>query len=167
MTATIVALLGMSQGLALGGGSSQLQLRWSELDSVITDRKVTMVLPGGTQIEGKVLRVVADGLWLDVVKTSDRATQPKGVHLIPRQSVSVLRCTEYRRISRLIGTLALPAAVAAGMLAAGTTDCYEGPCIVLFPVLGVSTAAGGAIGGYHIGKRVDRKVTGIRVVREP
>ncbi len=167
MAATIVALLGMSQGLALGGGPTSFELRWSELDSVIADRRVALVLPGGTHIEGKVLRVVANGLWLDVVKTSDRATQPKGVHLIPRQSVSVLRSTEYRRIGRLIGTLALPAAVAAGMLAAGTTDCYEGPCIVLFPVLGVTTAAGGAVGGYYIGKRFDKKVTEIRVVREP
>lgn len=166
MTATVAALLWMSQGLALGGGPSPLQLRWSELDSVITGRKVAMVLPGGTHIEGKVLRVEPESLWLDISKTSDRVAQPKGERRIPRQSVSVLRYTEYRKIRRLIGTLALPAAVAAGMLAGGARDCYEGPCIILFPAIGIGSAAGGAVGGYYIGKRADRRVTDIRIVRE-
>jgi hypothetical protein len=166
MTAMMAALLWISQGLALGGEPRQLQLKWSALDPAIAGRKVALVLPGGTHIEGKVLRAEPEGLRLKIAKTSNRKAQPKGERLIPRQSVSVLRYTEYRGIGRLIGTLALPAAVAAGILAGGAGVCYEGPCVILFPALAIGGAGGSAIGGYYIGKRVDKRVTEIRIARE-
>jgi len=164
MTATIAALFWMSQGLALGGEPRQLQMKWSELDSIIAGRKVALVLPSGTHIRGKVLKVEPEGLRLNIAKTSDRKAQPKGEHLIPRQSVSVLRYTEYRKIGRLIGTLALPAAVAAGALAA-TPSYLEGGAIAVAAGAGTGCVVGAVIGGYYIGKRVDKKVTEIRVAR--
>ena len=165
MTATIAALLWISQGVARGGEPGQLQMKWSELDSVIAGRKVALVLPSGTHIQGKVLRVEPEGLRLNIAKTSDRKAQPKGEHLIPRQSVSVLRYTEYRKIGRLVGTLGLPAAVAVGALAA-TPSYLEGGAIAAAAAARTGCVVGAAIGGYYIGKRVDKNITEIRVARE-
>src|ERR1019366_9049885 len=99
-TNLVVAVMVLSQSLVWGGEPRQLQLKWSELGPRIEDRKVALVLPGGTYVEGKVQRVVPDGMWLRVSKTSDRQVQPKGSHLIPRPSVSMLRVTEYRKLAR-------------------------------------------------------------------
>lgn len=159
----ITTLLWMSQSLALGGELKPLQLTWSDLDSHVAHQKVGLVLPDGTHIEGKVVQVEPDGLRLDVRKTSDRKAHPKGKQLIPRQWVSVLRCTEYRRTGRLIGTIAAPAAVAAGMLA-GAPRYLEGPGLILIPAIGAGAVAGAAAGGYYVGKAVDKKVTEIRIV---
>ena len=78
----------------------------------------------------------------------------------------MLRYTEYRRIGRLIGTLALPAAVAAGLLVGGSSLCDEETCVIVIPALAVGGGAGSIVGGYYIGKRVDKRVTEIRIARE-
>jgi hypothetical protein len=155
----------MSQSLLWGGEPRQLQLKWSELGPRIEDKKVALVLPGGTYIEGKVQAVQPDGLRLRISKTSDRQAQPKGSHLIPRQSVSMLQVTEYRKLARLLVT-AGALAVAAGIVAANQPDLYEGPAIVIVPAVTAAGMAGVAVGGYYAGKRLDKRVTEIRVVAE-
>lgn len=108
------APLGLSGSVLWGGDARQMQLRWGELAPRIENRKVALVLPGGTHIEGKVEGVEPEGLRLRVAGTSDHKELPKG--------------------SQPLG------AVAGGI--------------------------GGAIGGYHAGKALDRRVTEIRIVRE-
>ena len=93
-----------------------------------------MALPGGVYIEGKVVEVEPSGLRLKISRTSDRAVQPKGEHLIPRQSVSVLHIAEYRKLGRLLGTLGA-AAAAAGIAAANYPDLYEGPVTIAVPAV--------------------------------
>jgi hypothetical protein len=161
----LVALLGMSQSLVWGGEPRQLQLQWSELGPRIEDKKVALVLPGGTYVEGKVQRVVPDGLWLRVSKTSDHKAQPKGSHLIPRPSVSMLQMTEYRKLARLLVTAGALAA-AAGIVAANHPDLYEGPAVVIVPAVTAAGMAGVAVGGYYAGKRLDKRVTEIHIVAE-
>jgi hypothetical protein len=158
-------LLGMSQSPLWGREPRQLQLQWSELGPRIEDKKVALVLPGGTYIEGKVQAVQPDGLRLRVSKTSDRKAQPKGSHLIPRPSVSTLRVTEYRKLARLLVT-AGALAIAAGIVAANHPDLYEGPAIVIVPAVTAGGMAGVAVGGYYAGKRLDKRVTEIRIVEE-
>lgn len=41
-------------------------------------------------------------------RLSDKRVQPKGLSTIPRQSVSVLRLTEYRKLGRLLVTTGGP-----------------------------------------------------------
>ena len=161
----LVVLLGMSQGLLWAGEPRQLRLKWSELGPRIEDRRVALVAPGGTYIEGKVQRVVPDGIWLRVSKTSDHKAQPKGSHLIPRPSVSTLQVTEYRWLGRLLVTAAAAGAVA-GLVAAANPDVSEGPGIVAVPVIAAAGIVGAAVGGYHAGKKLDKRVIEIRIVAQ-
>jgi hypothetical protein len=142
-----------------------LQLKWNELGPRIEDKKVALVLPGGTYIEGKVQRVEPAGLWLRVSKTSDHKAQPKGSHLIPRPSVSMLQVTEYRKLARLLITAGVVAA-AAGIVAANHPDLYEGPLVVIVPAVTATGMAGVAVAGYYAGKRLDKRVFEIRIVAE-
>jgi hypothetical protein len=155
----------MSRSLLWGGEPRQLQLKWNELGPRVEGRKIALVLPGGTYIEGKVQAVEHDGLRLRVSKTSDHKAQPRGSHLIPRQSVSTLRVTEYRKIGRLLVTIGAIAA-AAGIAAASYPDLYEGPLIIIVPAVTAGGIAGAAVGGYYAGKRLDKRVTEIRIVGE-
>ena len=158
-------LLGMSQSPLWAGEPRQLQLKWSELGPRIEDRKVALVLSGGTYIEGKVQRVVPDGLWLRISKTSNHQAQPKGSHLIPRPSVSMLQVTEYRTLGRALVTAGAVAAVA-GLVAASNPDVSEGPGIIAIPVIASARIIGAAVAGYHAGKKLDKRVVEIRIVAE-
>jgi len=161
----LVVLLGMSQGLLWAGEPRQLQLKWSDLGPRIEDRKVALVVTGGTYFEGKVQRVVPDGMWLRVSKTSDHKAQPKGSHLIPRPSVSMLQVTEYRKLARLLVTAGAVAAVA-GIVAASYPEPFEGAMYVVVPAVAAGGIAGAAVAGYYAGKRLDKRVTEIRIVGE-
>ena len=161
----MVAVMVLSQSLLWAGEPRQLQLKWSELGPRIEDRKVALVLSGGPYIEGKVQRVVPAGMWLRVSKTSDHQAQPKGSHLIPRSSVTMLQVTEYRKLGRLLVTAGAIAAVA-GIVAASNPDVSEGPGIVAIPVIASAGIIGAALAGYHAGKRLDKRVVEIRIVAE-
>ena len=150
-------------GAGAARAAAQLQLPWSELGAHVAKGKVALVLPDGTHIEGKVFSVEPEGLRLDVTKTSDRKLHPKGPRLIPRQSVSFLRVIEYRHVARVV--CALGAVAAAGLItAAGSRDLYEGSVLIIVPAVGAAGAAGLGVAGYYAGKRLDRKVTEIRIV---
>jgi hypothetical protein len=157
------ALLCISQGFMWGAGAEQL--KWGELGPRVGHKKVSMELPGGVYIEGKVMEIEPNGLRLKISKTSDRAVQPKGEHLIPRQSVSVLHITEYHKLGRLLGTLGA-AAAAAGIAAASYPDLYEGPAVIAVPAVVAAGTAGAAVGGYYIGKKIDRWEVEIRIVKD-
>ena len=150
--------------LPLWGEPQQVRMKWEDLGARLPKHKVALVLPDGTHVQGKVLEVEAGGLRLNVSKTSNRAVQPKGRHLIPRQSVSVLRVTEYRKLGRLLVTTGALAA-AAGIVAGNYPDIYEGPALIAVPAVVAGGMTGIAIGGYYAGKAVDKKVTEILVER--
>lgn len=154
-------------GWARGGApSKQAQLKWEELDARIANKKVAFVLPDGTHVAGKVIGVQPDGLRMKVSKSSNRQVQPKGRQLIPRQSISVLQVTDYRKLGRLLGTTGAIAA-AAGIVAAQNIDLYEGPAIIIVPAIAAAGTVGAGIGGYYVGKAFDKRVTEIRVMPEP
>ena len=149
---------------AAWAGQGQESLKWSELGPRITGKKVALVLPDGTNVQGKVRGVDPAGLRLDISKTSDKRLQPKGVHTIPRQSVSVLRVTEYRKMGRLLFTLGA-LATAGAFVAHGASDSglTEGPLVVIVPAVGAAGTAGIGVGAYYFGKAVDKRVTDIRI----
>ncbi len=150
---TIFALMfcAVSGWARSGAPPQQAQLKWEELDARIRHKKVALVLPDGTHVEGKVIGVQPDGLLI------------KGRPLIPRQSVSVLRATDYRKIGRLLGTTGAIAATA-GILAAQNIGLSEGVGVIVVPVVAAAGTAGAGIGGYYVGKAFDKRVTEIRVM---
>ena len=169
MTLRLLAAAGF---LLLGGESllrceepRRLQLPWNELGPRITGHKVALVLPNGTHIEGKVRDVEPNALHLKVSKTSDRELLPKGERLIPRQSVSLMRVTEYRKLGRLLVTSGA-LAVAAGIVATNYPDLYEGATVAIVPAVTAGGLVGVGLGGYYAGKRLDRTVTEIQVLPE-
>ena len=166
MTRQSLAALGalLWASAAWAGQPGQASLRWSELGPRITGKKVELVLPNGTNVKGKVRGVDPAGLWLDISKTSDKRVQPKGVHTIPRQSISVLRVTEYRKLGRLLFT-AGAVATAGAFVALGARDSglTEGPLVVIVPAVGAVGTAGLGVGGYYFGKAVDKRVIDIRI----
>ena len=115
--------------------------------------------------EGKVIGVQPDGLQMKVSKSSDRHVQPKGRQLIPRQSISVLQVTDYRKLGRLLGTTGAMAATA-GIVAAQNIGVSEGPGIIVIPAMAAAGTVGAGIGGYYVGKAFDKRVTEIRVIPE-
>ncbi len=96
---------------------------------------IRMVLPDGTQIEGRLVSFRPEAVDLSVYKTSNKQAHPKGLITIPRKNVSVVEIRAKRRKGRLIGTL-VPIGLGAAMLAGGLTQSDEG---ILYTML----AAGG------------------------
>jgi hypothetical protein len=165
LVAALAASLCIGHGTLWAAGPRRVALKWSELAPRITDRKIALVLPDGTHVEGKVRNVVTSGLELRVSKTSDRKVIRKGEQLIPRGSVSVLRVTEYRKLGRiLLATGAL--AATAGIVAAKYPDVYEGPALIAVPAVVAGGMVGVAAGSYYAGKRIDKRVTEIRIARD-
>ena len=166
MTRQFLAAFGalLWAGAAWAGQAEQASLKWSELGPRVTGKKVALVLPDGTSVQGKVRGVDPAGLRLDISKTSDKRAQPKGVHTIPRQSVSVLRVTEYRKIGRLLFTAgALATASVITARAAQDANLSEGPLVAIIPTVGAAGVAGIGVGGYYFGKALDKRVTDIRI----
>ena len=162
----IGTLVWMAHGLLCTAQSQPVSLTWGELGPRITGHKIALVLPEGTHVEGKVRSVEPEGVHLRVSKTSDRAVMPKGERVIPRQSVSLLRVTQYRKLGRLLVTTGA-VAVASVVVATNYPDLYEGPALVAVPAVTAAGIAGIAIGGYYAGKRLDRTETDIRIVPDP
>lgn len=159
-------LLLIGESLLWCGEPRRLQLPWSELGPRVTGHKIALVLPNGTHVEGKVRSVEPDSLRLRVSKTSDRELLPKGERLIPRQSVSLLRVTEYRKLGRLLvtgGALAVTGAI----VAATYPDIYGGAALVAVPAVTAGGLVGVGFGGYYAGKRLDKTVTEIQILPDP
>lgn len=147
---------------AVPASASQLELKWNELGPVIAGHEVKLVLPGGAEIEGEAIAVREDTLLLNVKKTSDRKSYPKGQNAIPRASVTTLQFeTSHGSGGRTIGVIAgaLGGLILGGDLVAHTAHS-EAAAIPSF--LAIST--GSAIAGYYAGKTRDRHVTTVRIV---
>jgi hypothetical protein len=151
--------------MAAAADPASVTVHWTELSTYVDGRKVALVLPGGAAVEGKARGVDAAGLHLRVTKTSDRNALRKGEQEIPRESVSVLRVTRYRKLGRILCTAGGIAAVGLAM-AAQNIDTSEGSVVVLVPAVTAAGMAGAGVGGYFIGKRIDRQVTEVRIVPE-
>jgi hypothetical protein len=146
-----------------GAPPQQARLKWGELGPAVAGKNVAFILPDGTHVRGKAIAVEPDGLRMKVTHTSNRQSQPKGRHVVPRQAISLLQVTDYRKLGRLLGTAGAVAA-AAGIVAAHDIDIYEGPLVVIVPVVAVAGTAGAGVGGYYLGKAFDKRVAEIRIV---
>jgi len=148
---------------AWAGPADPITLKWNELAPRVLEKTVSLILPSGVAIEGKVRAVEPDRLVLDVGKTSDRRTLAKGLQFIPRSMVAILQLVEHRRAGRIVGTAGMLAAGAAITLAATNSGYSEGILVVAAPAAGAVGTLGLGIGGYYFGKAIDKRVTIIRI----
>jgi len=149
---------------AVPASASQLEMKWKELGSMIIGRQVKLVLPGGAEIQGEAIALREDTLLLNVKKTSDRKSYPRGQNAIPRASVTTLQFETVRGPGgKTIGVIvgALGGLILGGDLVAHTAHS-EAAAISSF--LGIST--GSAIAGYYAGKASDRRVTTVKILPE-
>ena len=155
----------LTPGLSVAG-SNELPLRWSELEPALARGKIRALLPNGSRIEGKVIAVQPEAMRIEITKTSDRSLQPGGPALIPRSSISVVEVVRYGARWRAVGAAIGPALVIAA--GAGVAGSGAGTVNDIGKYIGYGAAAviGTGVGGYYLGKRADRRVTTIRIVRE-
>jgi len=157
----LVAFALVAQSTAMAA-PKPVELRWSELSSAIQGRTIQLTLPEGVTVGGEVTVVREDSLVLNVHKTSDSKTYPKGSATIPRESVTVLSVKEtHGRWGRKMGTsLGTLTGVLAGGYVAAKSASSAGSGLAIF---GVITGAG-SLGGYYLGKSADTRDTLIRIV---
>jgi hypothetical protein len=156
-----VLLMCAGQALVLAE-SRPMELKWGELSPIIGGQRVQLVLPEGTAIKGEAIAVREEALVMDVRGTSNAKAYPKGSATIPRAAVTLIQ-VERRRGSwgRKLGTVmgVLSGLVLGGYVAAVTADS-AGAGIATF--LGIASA--GTVGGYYVGRQLDKNVTLIKVV---
>jgi len=140
----------------------QIELHWNDLEPFVAGGRIATVLPGGAVLQGRAVTVNENALVMDVSKSSDKKTYPKGRTAIPRDQITTLRLRETKgTIGRIALTLAgIFGTSAAGAVAIGDRD-PDGFAAV---VLGAMVAGG--VGGYYLGRKIDRKTTVIKVLHE-
>ncbi len=150
---------------AVPASANQLELKWNELGPVIAGHQVKLVLlSGGAQIQGEAIAVRENTLVLNVKKTSDRRSYPRGQNAIPRASVTTLQFETVRGSGgRAIGVIvgALGGLILGGDLVVHSAHS-EAAAICSF--FGIST--GSAIAGYYSGKKHDRQITMVKILPE-
>ena len=162
-TPVVLLLTSLLAGQSITFAASRpVELKWSELHSVIYGQSVELTLPGAVTIKGDVVAVRDDALVLDVKKTSDAKEFARGNAVIPRASVTLLklekRGSNWRTMGTVIGVLG---GVVVGGYIAVKAATSAGPGIAIF----LATASAAAIAGRVAGGAADRKTTMIRIVQ--
>lgn len=140
----------------------QSALRWTELSGVLVDKRIALTLADGTRLEGDALAVRADELVLDIRKTSNRQTYPKGQGSVPRSAISSVKLIRTDGAWKVAGG-ASGAALAVAFMILGVY--YESALLGYGGfILGLPL---GIIAGYHLGKAADRRAIEIRILPDP
>jgi hypothetical protein len=158
-----IVLLAASNCLAADEPGKELP--WAELGPAIAGKKIQLILPGGVEIQGNVLRVEPGALRLDVTRTSNKKAIRKGENSISRPAVSTIRISRYTKRWRLLLTPGLPGALVLAMTVALTHQRLTPDPREVVPI-GMAVTASSTIAGYYAGKYLDRREpTEIRIVR--
>ena len=160
--ATALILLLCACHMLVLAESRPLELKWGELSAIIVGHRVQLVLPDATAIKGEAIAVREEALVMDVKGTSNAKAYPKGSASIPRASVTLIQVERRRgswgrRLGTVVGVLS---GVVVGTYVAAVTADSAGAGIATF--LGIASA--GTVGGYYVGKELDRQVTRIKIV---
>jgi len=168
--AAILAVMIMVCTTTGKGQDREVPVKWGELAATVGDRGVSLAMPDGTIVEGRVVDVLDDSLSLRIKKSSDPRHKRDTTTSIPRASVRVLQMQEIRGSWRAIGTaIGVGGGAVAGWALAegvfhtsgegsGTWSEPEGPALIL----GIGAAAG--VAGYFAGRSADRRVTYLKIV---
>ena len=152
---SLLVVFGWSTPGAGAATDPERQTTWDGL-SVVVGQKVRVVMPDGTRIEGKAIALENDALAVDIGKTSNKETYPKGSFLVPRATLRaldlVVRSTKRWRIMSVSAGVIVGSAF--GIVAVdairhsppGATFVGFGGAAIAMPVL-----------GYFLGRAADRR----------
>lgn len=164
-TSVILAVVACTSGGTLAAAARTQRLTWSELGPATQGKgkKIMMVLPSGTRIQGEVVSVEPQALIVNVTKTSNRGEVDKGRTSVPRSSVSVFETRQCGAKWRTILTIGIPGALLAATAAAMNA---QSPAVNGQEAagVGVGIAGGGIVAGYFLGRQLDCRVTHTTVV---
>ena len=145
----------------LSAASKPLELKWTELASVIASHGVELDLSDGGKVSGEAISVREDTLVLDVRKSSGTKPYSKGSAEIPRGAIRLITLQRSRGTwGRTLGTTV---GVVAGLGIGGYTAAHTDSGGVAVAVL-VALTSGIAVGGYYAGRGLDRSTTRITIV---
>jgi len=141
-----------------------IELRWNELSGLAVGKNVELHLNDGTRLQGELLAVRPDALSIDVSKTSNKLTYPKGQREIPRASLSTFQMRSLKTARwRVVGTTAgvvggifTGAGVGVGIC---RSTCGGG---AVWGGIGVGVAV--AILGNRLGHEADIQTTIVKIV---
>lgn len=144
----------------IGGRAKEVRARWSELAGIASGKNIAIVLPSGAHLRGRVTDVENDKLVLDVTRTSDPASFPKGRVALPRTSVRSFTMTESRTRWKIIGTAI---GLGAGLAIAAPVNAYahnegDGAPAAIAAIIAVPTAL-----GFLAGWSADRKTVTVTI----
>jgi hypothetical protein len=160
LRAAFLGCLASALGLSAADG---VQAKWNELPGLVQGRTVDALLADGTWITGQVLDVVSDALTMQVVKTPDPRTYPKGKVSIPKSSIRVVRVTSRRGYWRAVAALIGGGSgiVVASRVAEGGRESPSktiAAYLTIVPVLSVA--------GYLVGRAADRRETKVITIEQ-
>jgi len=150
-----IGAAGSGGGVAIGV-NRELRLSWGELASFVSGRSAKVTLADHQWVQGKILAVGLEGLSMRVADAQDQKRFPSRKLLVPRVEVAKIRIERYSKHWRAILTPGISAAALLAMaFAANQTQPTPDPAKVA--PIGMGVTAGAVLGGYYIGKRLDRR----------
>jgi len=158
--------------IVLGGlrcSAAQIEERaWTDLPIFIVGHEISLALPNGGLVRGKVLAVRADSLEMEVQKTTDSRLQPKGKTVVPRASVSIIEVITKRKGKDSVGAKVVGGAgVLGGLITGGYIGSKTGSDGGTIAGTTIGAVLGG-VAGVMLGNNLDssREITFVRVIPE-
>ena len=152
----ILLLLGWGAPRVAADSREQRQTTWEGL-TVVVGHTVKIVMPDGARIEGKATGVEVDALAIEIHKTTNKTTYPKGKFLVPRATLKAVDVEQPTGRWKVVG-LAVGGGVGAFLAVLAISIAKDG-FQTRHPVEAALVAGAVAVpvGGYMLGRRADRR----------
>jgi hypothetical protein len=147
-------ILGCGAPRVAAESREQRQTTWEGL-AVVVGHTARIVMPDGTRIEGKPTGVEVDALAMEIHKTTNKTTYPKGKFLVPRATLKAVDMERPTGHWRLVG-LAVGGGVGA-VLVVLAVDLRGFHTRHPIEAALISGAVAVPVGGYLLGRRADRR----------
>jgi len=151
----LLLMLGCGAPRMAAESREQRQTTWEGLTALVVGHTVKIVMPDGARIEGKVTGVEVDALAMEIHKTTNKTTYPKGKFLVPRATLKAVDMERPTGHWRLVGV-----GVGGGVGALVAVLAYELRGFRAGNRWEAALMAGAVavpVGGYLLGRRADRR----------